>query len=323
MNRTLLVTAIFQLVVFQLFAQKTVQNNPKQGNVNNSIQAATDTLFGNFFDGTPVLYKSQELFPGYASGNNAFGDLAKAQVFSLPNISAVEGAIIWMGYKNYTSANTNSQLKINLYGLKATATGFGASALKLCPDDIVQSVTVAVNDIDTSAIYQSGANIFLFNTPAYFDTLFAIGFDFSLLANGDTVACYTNTSGDSDSTENAWEQVSDSSWVTLLRNWGLNVDFGIFPIIDGEQTGLNDMEDGINFNIYPNPATTSVNIDLPNKNNTRHTATIINSSGQAIYNQVLTSNNTIINTGHLPAGIYYIIVHNASNKGYAKTLTIN
>jgi Secretion system C-terminal sorting domain len=320
MNRTILVAVFFQLVVIQLFAQKTYQNNPKNGSVNNSIQAATDTLFGNFFDGTPALYKSQELFPGYASGNNAYGDLAKTQVFSISNTSAVEGAIIWMGYKNSTSANPNSQLKVNLYDLKSTATGFGATALKLSPDSIIRSTTINIDDIDTSVLYENGANIFLFNTPAYFDTLFAIGFDFSLLAGGDTVACYTNTNGDSDSLENAWEQVSDSSWATMLRNWGLNIDFAIFPIIDATQTGLSPLADkGFNFSVFPNPAANYITITVNNNLQAQpENYVIVDSNGKSVL-----SGNTInapINIQGLNTGLYYIIVYNANGNGYAQKL---
>lgn len=321
MNRTILVAAIFQLVVIQLFAQKTYQNNPKNGSVNNSIQAATDTLFGNFFDGTPALYKSQELFPGYASGNNAYGDLAKVQVFSISNTSAVEGAIIWMGYKNTTSANPNSQLKINLYDLKSTATGLGATALKLSPDSILRSVTIGINDIDTSDIYQNGANVFLFNSPAYFDTLFAVGFDFSLLAGGDTVACYTNTNGDSDSLENAWEQVSDSSWATMLRNWGLNVDFAIFPIIDATQTGLSTKPaNDFNFSIFPNPSADFITLTLNGyAQNKQANYVIVDSNGKTVLSGNVVNNNPI-GIKDISNGLYYIIVYNTSGKGYAQKL---
>ncbi|UPT66072.1 MAG: hypothetical protein M0D57_16485 [Sphingobacteriales bacterium JAD_PAG50586_3] len=203
MNRTFFALAALLIVTTQVFAQKTFNPIPKNGIVSNTTFQATDTLFGNFFSGTPAIYQSQALNPGYASGNNAFGDLAKAQVFSLDNIAAVEGAIIWMGYKNYTSGNISSHIKVNLYDLKSTATGQGATALKLSPDSILRSEIVLLSDIDTSSTFENGANVVLFDSPAYFDTLFSIGFDFSGLKEGDTIACYSTTNGDADSTENS------------------------------------------------------------------------------------------------------------------------
>ena len=317
MNRTFLALAATLFVSAQLFAQKTYNATPKSGTVNNTVQQATDTLYGDFFNGTPALYKSQPLFPGYASGNNAFGDLAKVQVYGVSNICAVEGVIMWAGYKNQSSGDVNSGVRFNLYDLKSTATGQGATALKLSPDSVIRTKTISLSSIDTSSIFESGANIVLFDTPAYFDTLFAVGFDFSALTQGDTIACYTTTNTDADSSENSWEQVADSSWSTMLNNWGLDIDFAIFPIIDGTATYISTvlMQP---IQIWPNPATDVVNI-TPRDNKTVN-ITIVDNMGK----MVLTYNNisTSISVNSLPTGIYYIIVNSSQKTGYAQKLII-
>lgn len=317
MNRTFFALAALLLVTTQVFAQKPFNPTPKNGIVSNPAIQATDTLFGNFFNGTPALYKAQAVIPGYASGNNSFGDLAKVQVFSLDTIAAVEGAIIWMGYKNHTSGNPNSNFNVNLYDLKSTATGQGASALKLSPDSIIRTKNVLLSDIDTSSVYENGANVVIFNTPAYFDTLFAIGFDFRGLSQGDTIACYTTSNGDADSTENAWEQVADSSWSTMLNNWGLDVDFAIFPIIDGTLTSINN-QPVYNTSVYPNPAIDMVNINVTG--NKPVNIGIIDNYGKPVasYNNV----TGLISINGLAKGIYYIITDNGQKRGYAQKLVI-
>lgn len=323
MKRTIIVLILSALLTINAIGQKPYNPIPKSGfSDNQTIQTATDTLFGSFFNGTPALYKAQNVFPGYASGNNSFGDRAKAQVFSINNICAVEGAIVWMGYKNYSSGDVNSKVNFNLYGLNTTVTGQGVSALKQCPDTIYRSSSLNMIDIDTSTVFENGANVVTFNTPAYFDTLFAIGFDFTGLAAGDTIACYTTTHTDADSSENSWEMAADSTWGTMFNNWNLDVDFAIFPIIDGTQTGLPTINSLPQVAIYPNPANTEVYINIKDRFNDTIYITMVNPQGQLIYKQRINNTTEVVNLCGLPAGLYYIIIHNTATNGYAQKLVI-
>lgn len=317
MNRTFFALAALLFVTTQVFAQKTVNPTPKNGVVNNSTLQATDTLFGNFFSGTPALYRSQSVVQGYASGNNAFGDLAKVQVFSVDTICAVEGVIVWMGHKNYTSGDQNSKVNFNLYDIRSTVTGQGAIALKLRPDSILRTTGVNLSDIDTSSVFENGANVVMFDTPAYFDTLFAIGFDFAGLKAGDTIACYSNTNADADSSENSWEQVADSSWSTMLKNWGLDIDFAIFPIIDGQLTSIHNQPVGF-ISVYPNPAADIVTIK-PSGNKPVNLS-IIDNNGKYIAGYANVTAPIQLNS--LTPGIYYIVVNAGQTHGYAQKLVI-
>lgn len=322
MNRILFLTAALLNTVL-LYSQKPYEPTPKSGNFNASVQQVTDTIFGNFFNGTPALYKAQSPIGGYASGNNGFGDKAKAQVFSVDSVCTVHGALVWLGYKNYTSANGNSKLAINLYNLNATVTGQGLTALKQRPDSVLQSKTIDMALLDTSSTFSSGANVVIFDTPQFFDTLFAVGIDFSGLAVGDTVACYTTTNADADSSESSWEQTSDSTWFTMFKNWNLDVDFAIFPIVDFTQTGIveNSARKDI-FTIYPNPAGEFFTIKTNNTKGETQWMTIVSATGQTIYNQQLISATTTLSTLNLSPGIYYILVRNADNQGYAQPIVI-
>lgn len=322
MNRTVLTFAAL-LLTAMAYSQKIYQPTPKSGSVDIQLQA-DDTLLNNFFTGTPALYAAQSVIGGYASGNNGFGDKVKAQVYSIDNVCGVKGAIVWMGYKNFTSGNNSSKLTVNLYELDIInqVTGQGATALKLCPDSIYQSKTLNVADIDTASSFSGGANVVIFDTPQYFDTLFAVGIDFTGLAQGDTVACYTTTNGDADSTELAWEQNADSSWTTMLRNWNLDVDFAIFPIVDCSTTGIAEANTGFAFTTYPNPATNSVVIKTDDTKGQKQWVTIINASGKTVYNSQLTDNATTIAVDSFARGVYYILIRTADNKGYAKPIVI-
>lgn len=320
MKRIILSLLLISSLYLVVSAQKTVAPNAKSGSFSNqSVLNATDTLYGSFFDGSPALYRSQSVFPGFASGNNAFGDLAKAQVFSLDTISAVQGVIIWFGYKNQTSEDVNSKINVNLYNLNATATGQGAFALKLCPDSIYRSTPLLLNSIDTSSVFELGLNVVNFNSPAYFDTLFSIGFDFNGLAIGDTVACFTNTDGDADSTENAWELTADSVWSTMLNNWGLNVDYAIFPIIDGTLTGMHTNNATLPAaKLYPNPGQAILNIELPFETKNEFSYVIVTADGKVLTAGQLNSKTTEINTSHIASGVYFVVLRDKNGKGYAQ-----
>ncbi|UPT66073.1 MAG: T9SS type A sorting domain-containing protein [Sphingobacteriales bacterium JAD_PAG50586_3] len=111
--------------------------------------------------------------------------------------------------------------------------------------------------------------------------------------------------------------MADSSWSTMLRNWGLNVDFAIFPIIDGTQTAINN-QPVYNTTIYPNPAVDVVNIAV--SGNTRVNLGIIDSNGKvvALYNNT----NGLISINGLAKGVYYVVVDNGKRHGYAQKLIV-
>ena len=322
MNRILFLTAaVLQTVL--LYSQKPYQPTPKSGNFNASTQQVTDTIFGVFFNGTPALYQAQGVIGGYAAGNNGFGDRVKAQVYSVDSVCTVYGAIVWAGYKNYTSGNGNSKLAVNLYNLTTNVTGQGLTALKQRPDSVLQTKTIDMGTLDTSATFSSGANVVLFDSPQFFDTLFALGISFNDLAAGDSVAIYTTTNGDADSTEAAWEQTADSAWYTMFKNWNLDVDFAIFPIVDFLQTGVaeNPLRN-TTFTVYPNPAEGFFTIKTANAKGETQWITIVNQLGQTVYNQQLNSNTTTLVTNNLAPGIYYILLRGADNQGYAQPIVI-
>lgn len=323
MNRSIFTIAAL-LISTLLWGQKAYQPTNVGVIIPYQTQQNDDTLFGNFLNGTPVLYAAQSVIGGYASGNNGFGDKAKAQVYSIDNVCGVKGAIVWMAAKKYTSGNPNSKLNVNLYEVdfNSQVTGQGLSALKLRPDSLYLTESIAVSDIDTAINFNNGANVVLFDTQLYFDSLFAVGIDFDSLAAGDTVACYTTTNGDADSTERAWEKDANGNWFTMFRNWGLNVDFAIFPIVDCTQTGIAEDKAGFGFDVYPNPAADNMVINLSNNRLSNYAAVMVNSLGQTVHNSLLINNITQLNIQHLPAGIYYIIVYGSDKKGYAKPIII-
>lgn len=75
-----------------------------------------------------------------------------------------------------------------------------------------------------------------------------------------------------------------------------------FAVFDNNTVGVKDIAIASNVRIYPNPATTVLNIDVE----TPIQATIFNTSGQQVSSNKIDSNNQSINISALPKGIYYM-----------------
>lgn len=75
-------------------------------------------------------------------------------------------------------------------------------------------------------------------------------------------------------------------------------------------TGITDLNfDAVNYNVYPNPATDAVNINLSNEKTEDVSVIVINNLGQVVKSIELGSSVEVkhqMNTSDLPAGIYHI-----------------
>lgn len=75
-----------------------------------------------------------------------------------------------------------------------------------------------------------------------------------------------------------------------------------FTVFDNNTVGVQDVAISLNAHIYPNPATTVLNIDVE----TPVQATIFNTSGQQVISHNIDINNKTIDISTLPQGMYYI-----------------
>lgn len=67
------------------------------------------------------------------------------------------------------------------------------------------------------------------------------------------------------------------------------------------------------FKVYPNPATSFVNISVPSAN-AKYTVKVYDVNGKAVISQIINQNNTQLNVGKLSAGNYFVRVTDASGK---------
>ncbi len=181
-----------------------------------------DTL-NKVLPGTPVMYisrNSSNVRNGYVSGNNGFGDKAKAEYFaSTAGYNRIAGGILKFG--KATAAGASSSVTVAVWD----NTGANGS-----PGAIIGSQVVPISSIATNVAANQATTV-NFTTPITVNGPFYMGVQLSNTP-GDTVALITNTSGDSPAGK-GWEQLADNSWATYTSSWTLNISNAIAPIMAG------------------------------------------------------------------------------------------
>lgn len=154
---------------------------------------------------------------GYVAGNNEFGDLAKANIFSLSQPHYMTGLLIDFG----VATGGNIQIEIAVWDNSGTGAKPG---VKLGSEMIdLQNI---INNVQNSA-----TTYIAFDPPINLTSVFYAGVILPS-GQGDTIAIFTNSDGDT-SPATAWEQWSDQNWHSFDEpsGWALDVSHAIFPIV--------------------------------------------------------------------------------------------
>ena len=276
-------------------------------NVINGIVGLCDTL--NYpLNGAYALYQSPS--GHYATGTNEYRDKAKAQYFdAFSPYYRIMGGIISFG-----AASGSGNATVNVWN------NSGANGAPGGTPYITQTVPVStiINDVTNHQF-----TYVVFDNPAIAYGPFYMGV---MIPNtlGDTLAVKSNSNGQGGSPCNAWEQWSNDSWHNFSIAWGgnLNVKLAIFPIIC-MTTGIEEHESEM-VSIYPNPAQTSLTIDLINNTPKDIQIYLYNSLGnlvKTINYEAFNANKAEILLNDFSSGVYYISIH--TNKAvFNKKITV-
>jgi hypothetical protein len=216
---------------------------------------------------------------GYVTGSNSFGDLAKAQEFAAPSQSSeISGVVVWVAAK----ADEGASVTANLYALDGSGTN-EAGSTNSAPGTILASTSKQLTRVDTSGFLTK----FDFQNPVQLSSGYAVGLDFSSFGNNDEIGIVSNTDGDANGSENAWEKWSDGNWHTMESAWTQvdgDFDLGIFPILCPlTVTGIQDLSG--QFNLFPNP--NNGNFTIVNANGLVGTVEVFDAVGKLVYSHSL------------------------------------
>ncbi|WP_299818701.1 S8 family serine peptidase [uncultured Pontibacter sp.] len=193
-----------------------------------------DNLFTPFV-GTPTL--NPVTGGGYVTGNNTYGDLAKANAYDYARAGAyITGTKIKFGAA--TAADANATVKVVVWDNAGTN---GA------PKNIIASKDIKISDIVADVTAERVTDI-TFAAPVALTDRFYVGVLLNQEA-GNEVAINSNTAGDA-TPHTSWEMWDNGTWATIASGWGLNVSLYIQPSITRTTTPLTA---AFNF-IEPNKA---------------------------------------------------------------------
>jgi len=275
-----------------------------------AAMSQVDTLTSHFV-GNPTLYIPDAEMPadsGYISGNNAYGDLAKMQLFD----------------SNYgvTGAGTISKVLLGIPVKMGTGTfmvaiwgdNAGQPANPMSP---LAFVTVNLSAVDTAV---SAFNVVdgsrFYNHIATLTSPIAIPANQKFWAGvvlptgaGNGLALFSSnlqSNPFADADTHTGEFWNDGSFHTFgdPQNWNADVALAIYPIVD-ITLGVN--ENVISTSVYPNPANSELNIKT-----TEEIASVVITTTDG--KTVATGNSSNINVSSLNAGMYIYQVTTVSGK---------
>jgi len=275
---------------------KSSMYNSKGGN---------DTLMPpSFYTGNDTLYKYVQ--GGYSFGTNVLADRAYAQAYKVNAAYYLKGIAFWCGAKKQTG--TSDTLNVIIYSLNGTGTATSGTVSN-APKTIEKIIKIPVDSIDTTHL-----TVITFPDTFIAYTDYAVGVEFSNMGD-DSLGLVTTKDGDADSTELSWNKYSDGTWYTILEptNWGMDLDLGIFMIVDTSTANINDSYfiDGIKLSQnQPNPATNATLIQYEIQNNASVSLEIYDITGRLVLsydegNQIAGKHNILVDSDKLMKGTYF------------------
>ena len=312
--RKIYITAILLIIYTFTFAQKKAGNSVQIQNTHfTNAKSESDTIIpASCLTGKPNLYSAQG--SGYITGNNSYGDLAKAQEFVIPTSIKVDGCAFWIGAKK--QIDTTGIVNINLYDMTGTGTTTVGTG-QPCPGNILATVPETINLINSGLNITNGINFVNFTTPITVPANFAIGLDFTYLGN-DTLGIVSTTDGDA-TTELSFEKWIDTTWYSIAEGWQIHIDMFIYAIVDTANAGINDnyFFNGIKLSCNPNPVVNNTSVQYEIQNNSKVSLDIYDANGKIVasYNegyQIAGKHEILVNAENFSAGTYYYSLKSGS-----------
>lgn len=214
------------LIVYNSQSADTV-SIPNYIHVKNKVLNGYDTL--NYpMNGTPALYELGLPNKGFITGNNSYGDKAKAQYFfNYNSYNTLVGVYCWFGY-----ATGNNATNIEFAAWDKNSSGK--------PNNKIASKTETLGNIK-SDINGNYLTYVEFNSPISISNSFFAGIVLPT-TTGDTVAIMSNTNGQSNPTY-AWELNSANNWLKFddPGSWKENglLQLYIFPVVANYSKSTN------------------------------------------------------------------------------------
>ncbi len=185
-----------------------------------SIMSAQN--FSAFYGDTPQLLENP-FGPGFITGANGYGDVAKYQRIDFTGDVKLTGMKFYFAYVDIVGDPDNIDLVVKSVDTEGA------------PGNEIKKVTISVDDLDTTF----AGNLFMLDEAIDLSGPVFIGFEFQE-GFDDTIAVYADVDGEGDGANRAWEQFSDGKYNdfgTTLEpdfSWVIDVDLWISAVYDDD-----------------------------------------------------------------------------------------
>lgn len=261
---------------------------------------------GNFINGvhSPVLLNTSQ--GGYIGGTNPYGDLAKAERFSVTSGYKLKALLYGFGFK---SGSGNVAFKVWNSGANGPGTELSSTTVALSQIPVNGSLTMldfSANPITVGSSFFAGVTL-----PT---------------GSGNALALYT-TNANVVTGNTGWEQYSDGVWHPYADGYTANYAHVILYILcppdNSNPTSISEEEIVNGLTLFPNPASTDVHIVSQNGQNIT-SVKIIDMTGKTIVHNTKNFDSVAqLNIGQLSNGIYQVMVQVNNQSWVAKKLVIS
>jgi hypothetical protein len=175
----------------------------------------TELYPGNWLNIDSVIIYTVTDNGGFVAGTNVYGDLAKAQRFTVDKPGNIVGVRYWIGVRD----GEEGSLAFNIWSFNGS------------PGAVLASKVIPANQVEAS-LQLNNAFYVEFDEPVPVDGDFVVGVDLSDI--GDTqIALVSSWDGQAAGLGHSWEKWSDGKWYTFLDpdGWDMDIDLAIFPVI--------------------------------------------------------------------------------------------
>ena len=248
---------------------------------------------------------------GYVSGNNSYGDLAKASYFDEGNEGYLFGGIFDFAIADM-SMLSNSEIKFHAWA---------ADGPQGSPGTVLATESLFMAEINQNVNWERSTLVF-FDEPLALDGPFFLGLELPQ-NSGDTLVLFTNEDGQGNPA-NGWEQHNTNQWYPYANSqnsWGLNIDHAIFPIVC-TSTGISNPLLTDKLLVYPNPATETIYVSVSDAGLKDVSVSVTDLMGrQVVPPKTYTSENLNIGVASLAEGMYLLRIFSGEGV-YVKKIQI-
>jgi len=247
------------------------------------------------FTGDYTFYTIIGQNSGYVSGNNSYGDLAKASYF----YDYEAGSQLVAGVFDFAIAK---RLTTNDVGIKFKVWDNDGSFN--APGTVLDSVEINISDIVQQVDF-SQSTVIVFNPPVIVNGPFFLGVELPQIV-GDTLVLFTNENGVVP-VGNGWEQLSNGDWFPYSdeQSWLLDIDHTIFPVMCSS-LGIENQLISENMLVYPNPASSILNIAFLQQPEKDLEIRLTDLTGRFVASGSILGNQAAIDVSQLSPGTYFL-----------------